>query len=283
MIDPGIWTDDGFLALGFKERLLFIGLISHADDDGRGSAEPRSIRAKVFPGDELSDEEILEMAEVLCRRMRVTVYEVGGVRYYQLDRWRSHQYIKDRKPSTMPAPTSGGDGADVGPTSARERPGSGPTSARDLRPMNEGMKEGKERRADAGPAEDRPSSRSWTVAWYREYTKRTAQALEPSTEAYADAAKAWKRAKPDALLASVVAYFDGAFWFTKPKRGTRPEWSFRNYLAHLEEVLAATGKPPPKEAPRWDVRRCPNGHLYVKGEPCKECGWKEEASADDDF
>jgi hypothetical protein len=266
MISPDIWTDDGFLALDCPQRLLFVGLISHADDDGRGSAAPRALKAKVFPADAYSDDDIEAMCEAIQQHTRARFYEVGGTRYYQLDRWAQHQFIKDRRPSTLPAP-------DSGPEADRKRTGSGPASV-----PNESMNEGEK----AGPVPVRhrtapvSDSRSWVVSWYREFTRRTAQTLEPGPEAYAEAAKAWKRAKPELLLASVPTYFAADFWFTKPKRGSRPEYSIRNYLAHLDEVISANGKsgasPPAK---KLDVRKCPNGHNYVAGDVCMECGYKE--------
>lgn len=278
MIDPGIWTDDGFMALSLAERQLWFGLISHADDDGRGTAEPRGLRAKVFPADGMTDEDVAAMCDVLAKRMRVRFYTTDGTRYYQLDRWRNHQFIKDRKPSTLPPPP---EETGVGPGADRERTGSGPASDRDPPPMNEGMKEGKERRTGTGPA-PAPTPRSWTMDWYREFTRRTARALEPGPEAYAAAAKAWKRAKPADLLATVPRYFEHPFWFTAPKRGTTREWSFGNYLAHLEDVISSlgSGAAPPKAAPT-KILRCPNGHAYLPGQTCRECGWKEGSDADD--
>lgn len=279
MIDPGIWTDDGFMALSLAERQLWFGLISHADDDGRGTAEPRGLRAKVFPADGMTDDDVSSMCTSLDKHMRVRFYTANGTRYYQLDRWRNHQFIKDRKPSTLPPP----DETDSGPASDRERTGVGPASDRDPLPMNEGMKEGKERRTGSGPAEGTP--RAWCLAWYREFTKRTARALEPGPEAFASASKAWKRATPDTLLATVTRYFDGPFWFTTPKRGTAKEWSFGNYIAHLEDVISSLGSwpAPPKVSPSIKILRCPNGHPYLQGQTCPECAWKEGEDDDDDF
>ena len=147
--------------------------------------------------------------------------------------------------------------------------------------MNEGMKERKERRTGPGPTD---TPRSWCLAWYREFTKRTARALEPGPEAFALATKAWKRATPETLVATVARYFDGPFWFTTPKRGTAKEWSFGNYIAHLEDVISSlgSGAAPPKVSPTVQVLRCPNGHPYLKGQTCPECTWKEGQDDDDD-
>ena len=54
MIDPSIWTSESFMSLRNRQRLLFIGLISHADDYGKLKADPKSLKAKIFAGDSIS-------------------------------------------------------------------------------------------------------------------------------------------------------------------------------------------------------------------------------------
>ena len=114
MLDPGIWTDDGFLTLAPEARLLFIGLISHADDEGRGNAELRALKAKVFPGDNLSDEQITALCETVAQYMRVVFYEVNGSRYYQLERWDDYQTVNHARPSVIPGPIPEGSGNGTG-------------------------------------------------------------------------------------------------------------------------------------------------------------------------
>lgn len=102
MIDPGIWSDEGFLELSDKGRLLFIGLISQADDEGRGTASVKSIKAKIFPADEITAKEIEALIEKVQEYMSVDFYEVNDQRYYQLARWKDHQSIDKPKPSHIP-------------------------------------------------------------------------------------------------------------------------------------------------------------------------------------
>jgi hypothetical protein len=130
MLSPDIWTDDGFLSLTIPERLLFIGLVSHADDDGRGCADPRTLKAKVFPADDMPAAELEAMCLNMERHVKVVFYEVGGTRYYQLERWQNHQSIKDKRTSTIPP---------------RDLPGTSPEPPRDT-PVKEGRKEKKEKK-----------------------------------------------------------------------------------------------------------------------------------------
>lgn len=61
MIEPDIWSDEGFIELSERGRLMFAGLITQADDEGRGTGSARSIKAKIFPADEIHVDEITEL------------------------------------------------------------------------------------------------------------------------------------------------------------------------------------------------------------------------------
>jgi len=102
MLDPVIWSDEGFLELSIPARLLFIGLISHADDEGRGTASARSLRARIFPGDTLSDDEIRTLCEEVAAHMRCTFYACANTEYYQLAKWYEYQRMRMTAESTIP-------------------------------------------------------------------------------------------------------------------------------------------------------------------------------------
>jgi len=102
MIDPGIWTDEGFLELSALARLLFIGLISHADDHGKGVASVKSLKAKVFPGDDLTDAKVTGLKEEIKQHTRTVFYKVDWTEYYQLARWPKYQTVNRPNESTIP-------------------------------------------------------------------------------------------------------------------------------------------------------------------------------------
>jgi hypothetical protein len=58
-IHPGLWTDDAFMALSPFARLLIIGLWNEAFDDGVFEWKPRTIKARIFPGDNVEVPELL--------------------------------------------------------------------------------------------------------------------------------------------------------------------------------------------------------------------------------
>ena len=105
MIKPDLWTDEGFLNLSIPARLLWLGMISLADDEGRGPATDRTLKAGVFPSDDITCSDVLKLREEICANMNVEVYEVEGREYFQLTKWKDHQKVEHPKPSTLPSPT----------------------------------------------------------------------------------------------------------------------------------------------------------------------------------
>ena len=63
MIDPEIWQSETIAALTRDQRLLFIGLFSNADDQGRLRAHPALIRSLVFPYDDITHAIAVEIVE----------------------------------------------------------------------------------------------------------------------------------------------------------------------------------------------------------------------------
>lgn len=49
MIDPNIWDSEDFGKLSDLSKLVFIGLFSLADDEGRGRCNPGYLKSKLFP------------------------------------------------------------------------------------------------------------------------------------------------------------------------------------------------------------------------------------------
>ena len=52
MIDPSFWTDEKLGECSVNERYLFMGLISNADDEGYGRANPKLLKSLLFPYDD---------------------------------------------------------------------------------------------------------------------------------------------------------------------------------------------------------------------------------------
>lgn len=103
-IKPEIWEDELFGNLSVDEQLLFIGLISHSDDEGRLRGAPERVRAAVWPYREVSAAAIDEWLESLAGAALIVRYVVDRQSYIQVRGWSKHQRVDKPKPSRFPAP-----------------------------------------------------------------------------------------------------------------------------------------------------------------------------------
>lgn len=106
MIDPSVWQDEGMADLTPRQQLLYIGLISNADDDGRLKGTPAAIRLMlpiVYPGTPL-DEIELDLLCVLSAMSKLIRYEHEGRAYLVFLNYRRWQNINRPTPSALPAP-----------------------------------------------------------------------------------------------------------------------------------------------------------------------------------
>lgn len=100
-IKPGFFTNEELVELPFSTRLLFVGLWTIADREGRLEDKPKRIKMHLFPADDIDvDAALCELqASGFLKR-----YEVDGARYIQVLAFRKHQNPhRDEKPSSIPA------------------------------------------------------------------------------------------------------------------------------------------------------------------------------------
>ena len=109
MIDPAFWDDPGIGSLTVHARLLFISLISSADDEGRLEADGPSLRRTAFGFDDFTVTQVESwLGEIVSKLRSVRLYSRDGRRYVQLVNWRVFQAIDRPKASRLPAPDSEG-------------------------------------------------------------------------------------------------------------------------------------------------------------------------------
>lgn len=103
MIDPDFWTDEALGTCSVVARLLFMGLISNADDDGRLRGNPALIKATIFPYDEdLTPDDVDDQLDWLRDKLLIRRYHVGGQSYIDIPNFRKHQTINKPTPSKLP-------------------------------------------------------------------------------------------------------------------------------------------------------------------------------------
>lgn len=103
MIHPDFWRSPHNEHLSFRQRLLWLGLISNADDEGRIKANPNFIRATVFPFDDLSSVSIKDDLALLTSEGLIIQYTNKEVDYIQIAKWGDFQKISHPQPSKIPA------------------------------------------------------------------------------------------------------------------------------------------------------------------------------------
>lgn len=103
MIDPDFWTDEKLGQCKPIERLFFMGLISNADDEGRGRGNIRLLRSTIFPYDEdIKVKDVEQMACSLMDKGMAYFYIVDGQEFYYLPNFTKHQVINKSTESKLP-------------------------------------------------------------------------------------------------------------------------------------------------------------------------------------
>lgn len=87
-IKPGFFSNEDLVELDFATRLLFAGLWTIADREGRLEDRPKKIKIGVFPCDNV---DIEVMLQELNRFGFIKRYEIDGQKYIQVINWHKHQ------------------------------------------------------------------------------------------------------------------------------------------------------------------------------------------------
>lgn len=116
-LKPEVWQDERFAGLGNLPVRLYVGLITQADDEGRGSANLNLIRARIFPFDERPLEDFALGLQALRDARLVELYDAGGRSLIQITSWADDQRVDKPTASDLPAPPRPAGG------SAREQSG----------------------------------------------------------------------------------------------------------------------------------------------------------------
>jgi len=104
MIHDKIWSSRNNLQLTLRQRLLFIGLFTCADDQGRVDGHPGLIRSEIFKFDEFTTEEIAADLDAIEATSAIIKYSQDGMENIQLTAWWDHQKLQWAQPSDFPAP-----------------------------------------------------------------------------------------------------------------------------------------------------------------------------------
>ncbi|MBN1080344.1 hypothetical protein JNO13_06065 [Pseudomonas sp. 1079] len=91
-IKPEFWSSEQVMECEPLTRLLFIGIWNFCDDGGNHPDSEKTIKARVFPGDEITSSSIRRMLDELSSNGLLSFYEHSDKRYLHVCGWE-HQRI----------------------------------------------------------------------------------------------------------------------------------------------------------------------------------------------
>lgn len=100
-----MWDSEKLGRQNLLTRLTFVGLISLADDEGRGRGEPTFLRGRIHPyAPDVTIEDFKKSLSNIIRIGLASFYEIEGCHYYALSGWKQNQYIEKPSRSMIPDP-----------------------------------------------------------------------------------------------------------------------------------------------------------------------------------
>lgn len=107
-LKPGFFENEILSSLPHRTRLLFAGIWTIADKEGRLEDRPHKIAATLFPYEGISSKDAEAMIESLADKEFLTRYENGG-RWIQVNNWKKHQHPHStERTSVIPPPPNVG-------------------------------------------------------------------------------------------------------------------------------------------------------------------------------
>lgn len=101
-LKPSFWSDPAVCSLRRDARLMLVGIISSADDEGYFMASATAIGGYVFPHDDLPAKTIRQWRDEIAKTGVILLYSVDGLEYGHFPNWKKHQRISKPQPSIIP-------------------------------------------------------------------------------------------------------------------------------------------------------------------------------------
>lgn len=106
-IKPSFFTSLTVAGLSPEQRLTFIGLWTHVDDEGRCVDDARLIKAALWPLDDRTASEVDNDLWALTESSLILRYSLSERSYLAVRNWAEHQRINRSTGSSLPEPESG--------------------------------------------------------------------------------------------------------------------------------------------------------------------------------
>ena len=106
MIDAALWQNEKFTRMPMGARMLQLGIITHADDQGRAKASLSFLRMQIFPDDEeVTNVDIQRWLDLMVKNGTIILYVADEKQYVQLINWWKYQSLQYAQPSQYPRPS----------------------------------------------------------------------------------------------------------------------------------------------------------------------------------
>lgn len=98
-VKPEFWTDDAVTDCSLSARLLLIGTLNAADDEGNLERSAKQLKAKIFPNDAIDCEPLIK--ELIYHGLLIE-YSVSGQNYLHIKGFSKHQVINRKSKPRCP-------------------------------------------------------------------------------------------------------------------------------------------------------------------------------------
>ncbi len=164
-VKPEFWSSEQVMSCSPLARLLFIGLWNFCDDGGNHPLAPRTIKALVFPGDDITTDQVSNLLGELEAAELTLSYWVAGKNYLHVRGWK-HQKIEKKNFKYPAPPAESGDDSESG---RREFAEESSTGRRPVDPGREGKGIGEDQhntqRAEHENSVDPKAPTEMTLEW----------------------------------------------------------------------------------------------------------------------
>jgi len=104
---PEFWSSEQIMELSPLARLAFIGLWNFCDDGGVHPASAKTLKAEIFPSDDIKPDAVLGLINELIEQRLIKEFTADGKKYWSVTGWKKHQRI-DRPSYRYPSPPPSG-------------------------------------------------------------------------------------------------------------------------------------------------------------------------------
>jgi len=239
-IKPGFFHDADLVELPFETRLLFPGLWTIADREGRLEDRPRQIKMEIFPADNVDIEAMLTQ---LYQSAFIIRYSSNGVALIQIANFSKHQNPhRDERASMLPPPTE----EDMRTMQAQCKHGASMVQIV-LIPDSLNLIPDSKHRARRKQKDDTPAAKATAIA------SRLPKNWQPTD----DDVQFLKTNRSDLDLKTTTDHFRDYWIAVAGAKGLKLDWSatWRNWVRRQEAGKARSGKPTRDEERRDTIER----------------------------